>query len=443
MGRLSRVAASTALAGGLLLQGPMPAAGFDGFGDMTASATYGVSMEFSVELLGAAPDELELVFEFPSSDADLVVPVEARGRVATYVWDAAAGYVTPNTLVIYHWRATTGGEAVLSEPGELLYDDDRAGLDWQTAAIGEAKVHWYGEAEAEARLFGETTAVGVDRAEALLGTELAGPVDIFVYNTRDEFFGALGPGVREWAGAAAYPEVRSIFIWLEGGSQSYLESVIIHEVTHVVFFDATDNPYHEPALWLNEGIATWSEMQSADGEREVVEAEATGAGLFAFDAITERFPIGERGGFLAYAQGTTLIEQIVDRYGPEAVAGFAAAYRAGASDAEALEAGTGVPADELYASFFDAYGVEEPGPIEPEQILPSNVELPPGASPGAGAEPPPPATTAAQPAPAEDVADGDGSAVLVLLAIAAGVAVAGGAAVLIARRAARPGGPVA
>jgi len=434
VGRLSRALAALLLAAGqVLLAEPMPAAAFDGFGATSADGTYGVSMEFSVELLGLAPEDLDLLLDFPGSDAELVVPVRPSGAVARYVWDAAAGYVTPNTLVGYHWRATTGDEVVLSERGELLYDDDRAGLDWESAAIGEATVHWYGSAEAEARTLGETTAVGVDRAEELLGTELAAPVDIFVYATRDDFFGVLGPGVREWAGAAAYPDVRTIFVWLEGGSQAYLESVIIHEVTHVVFHDATQNPYHQPAHWLNEGIATWSETRSADGERELVDAEADDLGLFAFDAIAEQFPIGDRGGFLAYAQGTTLIEIIIDRYGPEAISRIVAAYRDGASDAEALEAGTGVPAGQLYADFFAAYGVTAPEPVEPEPILPSNVDLPPGDGDSSG----PLATPAARPAPREDVTDEGGDDLLVLIPIAAGVVLAGGVAVLVARRAAR------
>ncbi len=229
-------------------------------------------------------------------------------------------------------------------------------------------MHWYGDAEAQARRFGELTAVGVAQAEDLLGTELAGPVDVFVYDSREDFFGALGPGAREWTGAAAYSELRTIFMWLGGGSQAYLEVAMVHEVTHVVFYDATNNPFHEPARWLNEGIATWSETSDAGDQRGIVEFEASGGGLFSFEAITEQFPIGERGGQLSYAQGTTMIDNIIDRYGREAIARIAAAYRDGASDAEALEAGTGVPADQLYADFYAEFGVDAPEPIAPEPI---------------------------------------------------------------------------
>ena len=82
------------------------------------------------------------------------------------------------------------------------------------------------------------------QAEELLGHELDGPVDIFVYDAREDFFGALGPGAREWFGAATFPPLRTIFMWLGAGPASYLDTTIVHEVTHIVFqrFDRESVP---------------------------------------------------------------------------------------------------------------------------------------------------------------------------------------------------------
>lgn len=439
MGRLTRWLAALALAAAIGVVGTDAVAAFDGFGASEADSTYGQEVTFSVELEGDAPDQLELLMRTPGSDAAFVAPVEAAGATATYRWDTSADHLTPNTLISYQWRARDGDVETLSEPASIRYADDRAGLDWQSAQLGEATVHWYGDAEQQARRFGELTAVGVGRAEELLGTELAGPVDVFVYASRDEFFGALGPGAREWTGAAAYSELRTIFMWLEGGSGDYLERAMLHEVTHIVFHDATDNPYHEPARWLNEGLATWLETESDAGERAIVELEASGGGLFAFEAITEQFPIGERGGRLSYAQGTSMVDLIVERHGREAIARLAAAYRDGASDAEALEAATGESAEELYDAFYAEFGVERPQPVTAEPIPASNVDRPAEGSidPGGvdpGAERPPD-----EAAPDEPAAGYSGIVVVVLLVIAAAVAV--GAAVAISRRAAGSGAP--
>ncbi|MGH2401797.1 MAG: peptidase MA family metallohydrolase [Candidatus Limnocylindria bacterium] len=432
-----RWGAAVLAAAAIGLLGAGEASAFDGFGEATADSTYDVEIRFEVELEGAAPERLELLIRMPGAESSFVTPVEPDGDPVTYVWDTSVEHVTPNTLVTYQWRATTGDEVVLGPEETIRYEDDREGLDWQEAELGEATVHWYGDAEAQARRFGELTAVGVEQAEDLLGTELAGPVDVFVYADREDFFGALGPGAREWTGAAAYSELRTIFMALDSGSPAYLEVAMVHEVTHIVFSDATDNAFHEPARWLNEGIATWSETGDAGDQRGIVEFEASGGGLFSFDAISEQFPIGDRGGQLSYAQGTTMVDLIIDRYGREAISRMASAYRDGASDAEALEAGTGIAADELYAAFYGEFGVDPPQPIAPEPIAPSNVDRPTagpvdegGVEPGA--ERPPDS------APGEHPPAGPESALPVLvLLVVAGVAAAAGA-IWIARRAGRP-----
>jgi hypothetical protein len=394
-----RLAAALLLSAQLLALITGQALGFSGFGTATADATYGQEMTFRVALPGGAPDKLELLLRFAGSESILVAPVEASGSEARYVWDAADRYVTPNTRIGYQWRATEGGRVTLSPEQILLYDDDRPGLDWRSTVIGDATVHWYGGAEGTARRFGELSAEGAARAEALLGHDMTGRVDIFVYEARDEFFGALGPGAREWFGAATFPQIRTVFMWLGAGSNDYLETTIVHEVTHVVFSDATANPFHVPAKWLNEGLATWSEHRSADEQRGTVEFEARGGGLFAFDAIAYDFPFGSRGSSLSYAMGTTMIDMIIDQYGEAAIARIAEAYRGGASDPEALRAGTGVAADQLFADFYEAFGVDEPQPVTPAPIRRSNVRKPggPGAIGTDGSPASPGAPAAAEP----------------------------------------------
>jgi Peptidase MA superfamily len=437
VGRLTRWVGAGGAAFALALAIAGPAAAFDGFGETTAEATYGRQIRFEVELNGASPERLELLLSTPGSESTFVIPVNPGDGDATYVWDTSVDYVTPNTLVTYRWRATEGDDVVVSEPATVRYEDDRAGLDWQSAQLGETTVHWYGDAEPQAMRFGELAAVGVEQGEELLGTELAGPVDVFIYDSREEFFGALGPGAREWTGAAAYNEIRTIFMWLGGGPPDYLETAMVHEITHIVFFDATDNPYHDPATWLNEGIATWSETGDAADQTTFVRSQAAAGGLFAFEAISERFPIGDLGGNLSYAQGTSMVDFIIDTYGEGAVAALTAAYRDGASDAEALEAATGVTADELYGAFYAQFGVDAPTPVEPEPIAPSDVDTPdpgevdPGGVEGGPSAPP------GEPSPGATTTGTDIEPWVLVVVVGTVIGVVAVIAVVVARRAAR------
>ena len=436
MGRLSRWAAAALGALAWLALAASAVSAFDGFEDPTADSTYEREIRFEVTLAGTAPDRLELLLRTPGTESTFVIPVEVTGDEASYVWDTSTEHVTPNTLFTYQWRAIDGDDEVLSEEATIRYEDDRPGLDWQSAQLGETTVHWYGDAEAQAMRFGELAAVGVEQGEVLLGTELAGPVDVFVYDSQEDFFGALGPGAREWTGAAAFSEIRTIFMWLGGGPPSYLETAMVHEITHIVFFDATDNPYHEPATWLNEGIAVWAEAGDGDEAAAFVGEHAGRHGLYAFEAISERFPIGDLESSLSYAQGAAMVDFLVDRYGREALAAMTAAYRDGASDDEALEAATGVPAGDLYEAFFAEYGVGVPTPVEPEPIAPSDVERPEAGEVDPGGVEGGPAVPPGDPAPGGP----DGGTIepwILVAVIAVAAVVAGAIAVTVARRAAR------
>jgi len=418
---------------------PPAVAAFSGFGPTSAQATYGSEMTFTVSLPGGLPDKLELLLRFGGADSTFVALVDPSPTSAEYRWDTAARPITPNTPIEYRWRATEAGKVTVSPERQLLYDDDRPGLNWQTARFGDATVHWYRDAAASARLFGEVSSGAAAAAEELLGHSLAGPIDIFVYETRDEFFGALGPGAREWTGAATYPQLRTIFMWLGGGSNSYLRTTMTHEVTHVVFQDATVNPFHEPAKWFNEGLAVWSEEHSADSAAAAVRSEA-GGGLLAFDGISESFPIDDRGARLAYSEGASMVEMIIDDYGRDAIAAIAAAWRDGAGDAEALEAGTGVPVERLYEDYFRSFGVDPPTAVEPAPILPSNVDKPPqppAPTEGAAA---PSATPEATPEPTSShtpASPSDGGGLLIVAVVAVGLGVG---AFLAVRRGRRGGG---
>ena len=147
-----------------------------------------------------------------------------------------------------------------------------------------------------------------------------------------------------------------------------------------------------------------------------------------------------------------MIDMIVDRYGEDAIAAIAAAYRDGASDADALEAGTGIPAEQLYADFYAEFGVDAPQPVPANPIPPSNVDRPaageideggvdPNAEPGSSAEPGEPGEPQRPPddaSPAEDAPDAVPIGPLLLIGVVAALAV--GAAVVVARRTPRRNG---
>lgn len=129
-----------------------------------------------------------------------------------------------------------------------------------------------------------------------------------------------------------------------------------------------------------------------------------------------------------------MVQMIIDTYGRDAIAAIAAAWRDGADDAEALEAGTGVTLEQLYDDYFASFGVQAPTAVEPAPILPSDVDKPPQPAASGDAQPAP----SAEPVDPPDEAAADVTWIVAI--VAAGLAV-GVVVALVVRRRRPPPGP--
>lgn len=79
-------------------------------------------------------------------------------------------------------------------------------------------------------------------------------VKIYIYSDRDSFIKATGQP--DWSeGVAVYKQKQIIsYAW----SQGFLESLLPHEIAHLIFRDFVGFKGEIP-LWLDEGVAQWSE----------------------------------------------------------------------------------------------------------------------------------------------------------------------------------------
>ena len=85
------------------------------------------------------------------------------------------------------------------------------------------------------------------------------PVDFFIYGDTDSFRTALGPGTRENVGGQAHADIRTLFALISPDqiNDAWVGIVIPHELVHLVFDQAVDNPFRAPPRWVNEGLAVY------------------------------------------------------------------------------------------------------------------------------------------------------------------------------------------
>jgi len=454
MGGLRRVRAAAALAvvaGSLwgvfvpvVVQGAEPT-----FGTPTMEATFGEGVEFRQPVtFDEAAGRVELLVTLADAPGPEVIEVAApRGSGAAtlrYTMSVAAdGHLLPNTPISARWRIVPadGGTPTVGPAVSGIYDDDR--FDWQTASGEIVRVHWY----EGSRAFGERAlAIGEEAiadASALLGVTESEPIDFFIYADQDAFYDALGPGTRENVGGQANADIRTLFAHITPNAidDPWVGIVIPHELVHLVFDTAVDNPYHFPPRWLNEGLADYLSQGFDADYRSTVDRAADDGELIPLDGLRGQFPTSGERFYLAYAESVSAVDYMIRTHGQDALVQLVRSYADGRTDDEAFLDALGVDVAAFDAAWLDDLGAvpsvkhgPQPAPAGP---LPADWAAgagPVGAGP-LGASARPDASTPPRPAgttePARGLAPG--------LVVAIAALVFGGAAlVLIAIR--RPRG---
>jgi hypothetical protein len=340
-------AAVAALVVSMLIVAPVAAADPVRFGLASASSSFGDGVDFRQPVtLPAGVERVEILVSSPGAIGPTVQPVEvppAGDTTLRYHLDAADGGLVPNTPFTGQWRVVAAdGTETLGPAISHTYADDR--FDWKTLEGQVVRVHWVEGNQAFAQRALKIGDDAVQAAAALLGVKESTPIDFFIYADQSAFYDALGPGTRENVGGEAHPDIRTLFALITPDEidASWVESVVPHELTHVVFQDAVDNPYHDPAHWLNEGLAVYEADGYATSDRQQVEGAARDGTLMPLAGLAGAFPTSRDRFFLAYAESVSAVDRIVRAYGKDALVKLIRSYHDGVSDDEAFRAALGV-----------------------------------------------------------------------------------------------------
>jgi hypothetical protein len=306
----------------------------------------------------------------------------------------AQGTTAPNTHFDYQFRVTNsdGGTSV-GPVAQGVFQDNR--FDWQTLTQDQVVVHWY----AGDQTFGASAATvangAIDKASQLLGVTLDKPVDLFVYNTEDDMRSAISPD-RENVAGEAHPDIDTMYVWIpsDQGAEAFAGTLIRHELTHLVFHRAVDNPYHGVPRWLDEGTAVYlSEGYTTYWQGFVNDAVANKT-LIPLDGLSGLFPSVQSEFYLAYGEAVAAVDFFIRTYGDQTFWNLVKSYANGVSDDEAFTAATGSNVEAFNAAWFQSLGLTPQAPLGPQPgatgPLPpdwAGFDVPPPLSPNL---PPPP-----------------------------------------------------
>ncbi len=236
------------------------------FEQPTATSTFGEEIVFRQEFTTSAPlARVEILLDYPGSIGPHVTPVEgamvAGRRTLVYrLVLSDGGHIYPNSPITARWRlvpADRTAEPSVGPPVTVTYADTR--FAWKTLVGDIVRVHWHEGSDAFGRRALAIGEKGVQDAADFLGVTESEPIDFFIYADESAFYDAVGLDTRENVVGTAISAIRTMFALIPPGDVAGAEvaRTVPHELTHLVFDTAVDNPYHYPPRWLNEGVATY------------------------------------------------------------------------------------------------------------------------------------------------------------------------------------------
>jgi hypothetical protein len=335
------------------------------FGQPTATGTFEKQLVFEQPVTTATrPAHVEILLATPGTVGPTVYTVDtpaAGTATLRYEADLNARHVMPNTTFTATWRITTDdGTAYLGPPHDFTYSDTR--FDWKTLEGSVVHVHWVVGDDSFGRRALKIGDDAIAAASKLLGVTESEPIDFFVYADDQAFYDALGPATRENVGGEAHPDIRTVYALITPGDidAGWVGIVVPHELTHVVFQSAVDNPYHDPPHWLNEGLAVYLSAGYAGSDRQQVEDAARAGTIIPLDGLAGAFPTTRDRFYLAYAESVSAVDRIVRASGRDALASLIRSYGAGVSDDDAFKAALGRDVAEFQTDWLGELGATPP-----------------------------------------------------------------------------------
>ena len=313
-------------------------------------------------------------------------------------------FIPTGTRLSYYFDIRTAdGQRLETEPQILVYLN--RGLDWDSVSDGLINVYYYhhtSQSEERANQVLEVAADTYAHMGPILGVELTEPMNLVVYSDYADMRAALPPKSRVAAQqlrtlGQAYTTERTLLV--DGSTDVFVGDNILsttaHEFTHLLVADAAGSAYGQVHLWLNEGLAVYSEGGNTEFDFYVNTAIRN-------DAVPPLASLRNYAGtpqetLRNYGLGHSVVTYMLDTYGTEKMTRLFAAIRTMHNSEKALEAAYGLTIVELDNEWRVSLGLsprELSTPVLPAfQAIPTRRPTPTPA--GSAQQAPAPQATAA------------------------------------------------
>jgi hypothetical protein len=301
-------------------------------GTSTAMAHFPDTIAFHLEAAAASSEITSVSLLYHAANTPVIqrVPVPAeRGQRITldYALDTQTDFLAPGLDIEYRWAFTLAdGTQYRSDPATLFYMDTQQ--QWKKMTSGQITLWWYSGDDAFGKDAIDTATRAADTLKKTFNVASDHPIRILIYaNTRDLRV-ALPPNSAEWIGGGASPELGIIHAAIAPGqsSPSEIRRIIPHEMSHMIVYQASLNPYNHPPLWLDEGLAVHNQETPDVRFRPLVKNAVDTGTLIPLRALDSPFPLSADQALLSYAESESVVNYIITAYGSKTIGALVAAF---------------------------------------------------------------------------------------------------------------------
>ena len=301
-----------------------------------------IRLHYRVDREGYAQVTSEVYIEF--------VPDTAIDAEWTWAMRRTGG-LPPGSSLEYWWTVVdVKGETEVTTPVRVGFDDNR--YSWQSLVEGRVTIYWHEGTQ----FFVEEIMLAAQQALARLaedtGAHLKKPVKIYIYASSRDLQGAM-IFPQEWTGGVAFARYGIIAIGIAPTNLAWGKRAIAHELTHLVIYQETFNPYTRLPTWLDEGLAAYAEGELEASDAASLERAIANESLISIRSLSSPFSAYAREANLAYNQSYSVVEFLISNHGQDRMLELLNTFSQGSSYDGALETVYGFDMDGLNTRWRD------------------------------------------------------------------------------------------
>lgn len=137
---------------------------------------------------------------------------------------------------------------------------------------------------------------------------------IYIYDDAGDY--RVSTGRPEWSAGAARPQEKIIYTYAY--VQGFFESILPHEMSHIIFREFVGFDNHSIPTWLDEGVASYQQIKRSQGGLFLVKEAVKEGTLMGLEKLSQTNPqsiLETSTAQLYYAEAVSIVDYLIKEFG--------------------------------------------------------------------------------------------------------------------------------